>query len=155
MTARTMTRTALVAAALATAGLLSAAPPSPQAAIQTRQANFKKMGTAMKALGDQLKADAPAKPVMLPAAQTIAATAKAQGGLFPPGSGASAGIKTDALPAIWSDKANFDGQMAKLVTESAKLVSVVNGGDVTAIRAQQKATGAVCGGCHKQFRADT
>ena len=145
-------------AALATVGSLAAAPltaPSPQDAITQRQTGFKKMGGAMKALNDQLKGDAPAKAIMLPAAQTIAATARVQGGLFPAGSGASAGIKTDALPGIWTDRATFDGQMTKLVAESAKLVTAVNGGDATAIRAQFKVVGATCGGCHRQFRADT
>jgi cytochrome c556 len=33
-------------------------------------------------------------------------------------------------------------------------VTVVNGGDLAAIRVQAKATGATCAGCHRQFRAD-
>ncbi|SDC27868.1 Cytochrome c556 [Sphingomonas sp. YR710] len=131
-----------------------AAAPTPQAAIATRQAGYKKMGAAMKALNDQLKSDAPAKAVMLDAARTIAATAPEQPKLFPAGSGASAGVKTDALPSIWTDRATFDSKMRQLLTESAKLVTVVNGGDVAAIRAQAKATGATCAGCHRQFRAD-
>lgn len=164
MAARTITHVtithvtlfAAAGAALVSAGLLAAAPPpTPQAIIQARQAGFKKMGGAMKALGEQVKADAPARPVMLAAAQTIAAAAREQGRMFPPGTGASAGVKTDALPAIWSDKANFDAQMARLVVESGKLATVAAGGDLDAIRLQAKATGAVCGGCHRQFRADT
>lgn len=140
----------------ALAGLaLAAAAPAPQAAIAARQAGFKKMGAAMKALNDQLKGDAPAKPAMTAAAQTIAATAREQGKLFPAGSGPGAGVKTDALPGIWSDRATFDGQMAKLIAESAKLVTVTNGGDAAAIRVQAKATGASCAACHRQFRADS
>lgn len=131
-----------------------AAAPTPQAAIAARQAGYKKMGAAMKALNDQLKSDAPAKAVMLDAARTIAATAPEQPKLFPAGSGASAGVKTDALPSIWTDRATFDAKMSQLLTESAKLVTVVNGGDVAAIRVQAKATGATCAGCHRQFRAD-
>lgn len=139
--------------ALAMAGMPAAAP-SPQAAIAARQAGFKKMGGAMKALGEQLKGDTPAKDVMVGAARTIAATAREQGKLFPAGSGASAGVHTDALPNIWTDRATFDGQMARLVTESGKLLTIAGGSDVAAIRAQAKATGAACGGCHRQFRAD-
>lgn len=156
MTVRRFTIIALATLALS-ATALAATPASltPQAAITTRQAGFKKMGAAMKALNDQLKADAPAKAVMVASAQTIAMAAREQGKLFPAGSGASAGVKTDALPAIWSDRANFDAQMSKLVAESAKLVTVTNGGDAAAIRVQTKATGAVCGGCHRQFRAET
>lgn len=147
----------LAIAATAIAASLTAAPPPPsaQAFIAARQAGFKKMGAAMKALNDQLKGDAPPKAMMLTEAQTILAAAREQGKLFPAGSGISAGVKTDALPNIWSDRATFDGQMSKLVGETNKLVATTSGGDITAIRAQAKATGAVCGGCHRQFRADS
>lgn len=131
-----------------------AAAPAPKAAIAARQAGYKKMGAAMKALNDQLKSGAPVKATMVAAAQTIAATAREQSRLFPAGSGPTAGLSTDALPNIWTDRATFDGQMAKLIAESGKLVGVVNGGNVDAIRAQAKATGGTCAGCHRQFRAD-
>jgi cytochrome c556 len=144
-------------AALLMVGTLGAAPaaPNPKAAIAARQAGYKKMGAAMKALNDQLKTDAPAKAVMIAAAQTIATTAREQPKLFPAGSGSTAGVATDALPGIWTDRATFDGQMGKLIAESGKLVAVTNGGNAHAIRAQAKATGGTCAACHRQFRADT
>lgn len=143
--------------AMTTASMLVAAPaaaPSPQAVIATRVAGFKKMGGAMKAINDQIKSGAPAKDVMLDAAKTIAATAREQGKLFPAGTGPAAGVKTDALASIWTDRATFDGQMNRLVAESGKLATIAAGGDAEAIGAQVKATGAVCGACHRQFRAD-
>jgi cytochrome c556 len=90
---------------------------------------------------------------MVAAAQTLAATAREQPRLFPVGSGPTAGVPTDALPNIWTDRATFDGQMAKLITESGKLVGVVNGGNADAIRAQTKATGGTCAACPSQFRS--
>jgi cytochrome c556 len=149
---------AAVLAAVVPALALAAAPaaaPSPQAAIAARQAGFKKMGAAMKALNDQLKSGAPAKDVMENAARTVALTAREQAKLFPAGSGASAGVKTDALPNIWTDRATFDALMGRLATESGKLQAVTGGGDAAAIGAQAKATGAACGACHRQFRADS
>ena len=155
ITIRKFTAIATAMAALSMAGSLAAAPaPSPQDIVATRQAGFKKMGAAMKALNEQLKGNAPAKNVIVAAAQTIAPTAREQAKLFPAGSGPAAGIKTDALPNIWTDRGTFDAQMNKLLVESARLVTVTNGGDMNAIRAQAKATGAVCAGCHRQFRAD-
>ena len=138
-------------AALATA---AAPAPSPQAAVAARQAGYKKMGAAMKALNDQLKSDAPAKAAMIGAAQILAGTARAQPGQFPAGSGPKPGLKTDALPTIWSNRAAFDAQMTKLLAETGKLLAVANSGNVAALRVQAKATGAVCSGCHRQFRAD-
>jgi len=160
MTISRTTRFFLIAApaALLVTGTLAAAPaaaPSPQAAIAARQAGYKKMGAAMKAINDQLKTDAPAKAVMSPAAQTLAATAREQPKLFPAGSGPTAGVKTDALPNIWTDRKTFDAQMAKLIAESGKLVAVMNSGNIDAIRAQAKATGGTCAACHRQFRQDT
>jgi cytochrome c556 len=154
-TLKTVQAASLVAFTLAIGSTLTAAAPSPQATVATREAGFKKMGGAMKALNEQLKSDAPAKAVMLAAARTIATEARAQSKLFPAGTGPSASVKTDALANIWTDKATFDGQFKRTIAESDKLVSVVNGGDIGAIRAQVKATGGTCSTCHKQFRADT
>lgn len=144
-----------VSATVLTSTLAASAAPSASAVVESRQAGFKKMGGAMKALGTQLKSGAPAKATMVAAAQTVATTARAQGKLFPSGSGPATGLKTEALPNIWTDRATFDAQMAKLVTEADKLVAASNTGDATAIGAQMKATGAVCGECHRKFRKET
>lgn len=156
-TFKTLTIGAITLTATALAGSLAAAPtagPSPQAAIAARQAGYKKMGAAMKLINDQLKTDAPAKAAMATAAQTIATTAQQQPRLFPAGSGPGDSVHTDALASIWTNRATFDGQMNKLLVESRKLVTVMNGGNIDAIRAQAKLTGGTCAGCHRQFRAD-
>ena len=142
---------ALAAATLADA----AAAPSATAVIAAREAGFKKMGKAMKALSEQLKSGAPSQKIMQDAALVIAVTAPKQGKLFPAGSGPAPGVKTEALPAIWTNRAEFDAKMAALVTESGKLVAATKTGNAAAIGAQFKATGATCGACHKQFREDT
>jgi len=131
---------------------IAASPAS--TAITTRQANFKKMGGAMKVLKDQLASGTISKPQAVAAAKTLAATGRAQAGLFPNGSGASAGVKTDALPAVWSNRAVFDGQMKAFIAQADKLVAVAGTGNADAIGAQFKAVGGTCGSCHKQFRAD-
>jgi cytochrome c556 len=147
-------KAALLAAA---AGLLASTLPalaaSPQDIVAARKAGFKKMGGAFKTINDQIKRGAVDKPAAVAAAQTIAATARQQGGLFPPGTGPDK-VKTDALPAIWTQKATFDAQMNKLVADSGKLVGAANSGDLATLTAQFKATGAVCAACHKQFRQD-
>lgn len=148
----------LLAVALSTLVLTAMAhadAPDPKAAIVARQEGFKKMGAAMKALKAQLASDTPDKAVMATAAATIRDTAPLQAPLFPSGSGAEAGLKTDALPAIWTDKAKFDSDMVALATEAGKLVATVKDGDKDAIAAQTKAVGGTCGSCHHQFRQDT
>ncbi|WP_295635747.1 cytochrome c [Novosphingobium sp.] len=152
----------LIRAILLTAALpmtaVAAAPadvPGADAAIAARQTGFKKMGGAMKALKLELQNPVPAASVMIESATTIAEAAAGQGKLFPAGSGISATLKTAALPAIWTDRATFDTQMATLVTESARLAVAAKAGDVAAIKAQQASTGAACGACHRQFRAES
>ncbi|HQS68670.1 MAG: cytochrome C [Novosphingobium sp. 28-62-57] len=147
-------RTIAAAIALvAAAGGTFAIAASPADTIAARQANFKKMGGAMKVIKDELAGSAD-KAKMAGAAKTIAAMARAQVPLFPKGTGPGAGVKTDALPAIWTDRATFDGHAKKLIAEADKLVMVSGTGNAAAIGAQFKAVGGTCGACHKQFRAD-
>ncbi|KQM19422.1 c-type cytochrome [Novosphingobium sp. Leaf2] len=136
-----------------TATLATAASPA-ATAIATRHANFKKMGGAMKVLKDQLTSGTIAKPQAVAAARTLAAMGRVQPKLFPAGSGPSSGVKTDALPAIWTDRAAFDGKWKDYTTQADKLLAAANTGDAAPIGAQFKALGGTCGACHKQFRAD-
>ncbi len=157
--ARTPVRATLVALLAATAifaGAVCAAPAmSPKAAIGARQASFKTMGAAMRTLTRQLRDGEPSRPEIAKAAQAIASASREQLHLFPAGSGASAGIPTSALPAVWTQRKAFDAQMARLVQETGKLAATSKGGDLAAIQAQVKATGAVCSACHRQFRSDS
>jgi cytochrome c556 len=152
-----MTRTkpmflTLLAAALMAGGAIATAA-APADTIKARQANFKKMGGAMKALKEELGGGAD-KAKLLAAARTLAATAKLQGALFPAGTGPEAGVKTDALPAIWAQKPAFAAAAGKLVTETDKLAGIAGSGDTAAVLAQFKVVGGTCAACHKQFRAE-
>jgi cytochrome c556 len=62
-------------------------------------------------------------------------------------------VKSAALPAIWSDNAKWTAAAERLQNESNKLYQVSRGGDEAAIKAQIKAVGGACGGCHESFRA--
>lgn len=144
-----------VSAALVAITSTMAIAASPAAtAVTTRQANFKKMGGAMKVLKDQISSGTISKPQAVAAAKTLAATGRAQQKLFPNGSGASAGVKTDALPAIWTNRVAFDGQMKAFVAQADKMVVAASSGNLDAVSAQFKAVGGTCASCHKQFRAD-
>ncbi|MFM9937707.1 MAG: c-type cytochrome [Novosphingobium sp.] len=151
MTRKPLILTVAIAALLAGGAIASAA--SPAETIAARQANFKKMGGAMKLLKEELAGGAE-KAKMLTAARTIAATARQQQGLFPAGTGSGAGVKTDALPAIWTQRPVFDAAAAKLVAEADKLAGVAGTADAATVLAQFKAVGGSCAACHRQFRAD-
>lgn len=139
--------------ALAGGEALAVAAPSASTAIAARQANFKAMGAAMKTLKDELGGGAN-KARMVAAAKTIAAAGRKQAALFPAGTGPSSGIKTDALAAVWTDRATFNAGMNKMIAEADKLAAVAGSGDASAVRTQFAAIGKACGACHRQFRAD-
>lgn len=138
---------------VATMATLAIAAPSASAVIAERQANYKKMGGAMKVIKDKL-AGSPSKAPVVAAAKTLADTARKQAALFPAGSGPSSGVKTDALANVWTDRAAFDGHMKDLVAQTDKLVAAANTGSIPATTEAYKATGKVCSACHKEFRAD-
>lgn len=155
MTRKPLVLAAAMAALVAT-GMVAGAHASagtPADTIAARQANFKKMGGAMKALKDGLAGGAD-KAQLAAAARTIAATARLQQGLFPAGTGPGAGVKTAALPAIWAQRPAFDAAAAKLVAEADKLAGIAASGNGGAVLAQFKAVGGACAACHRQFRVE-
>lgn len=142
------------AAAPAPAAAQPAAPAAPtvQQVIETRQANLKDLGKNFKAINDQTKASTPDMAVIGPAADAVKAHAAEIGNWFPAGSGAEAGVKTAALPAIWSDPATFEAAVAKLQQEAGALQTAAASGDAAQVKAQFPKTGGACKNCHDTFR---
>lgn len=127
---------------------------APQAAVETRRAGFKKMGAAMRIINDQFKAATPEAARLAASAQDIAALAPQVAGWFPAGSDAASGFETDALDYIWKERAKFDQLAGQLAKDSQALAAAAAAGDLAVLRAQVRTVGAVCGTCHRSFRAD-
>jgi len=121
-------------------------------AVAARQSNFKQLGQANKALSDELKKGSPDKGVVTANAQKVATLTAQIPTWFPKGSGPEAGVKTAAKPEVWGDAAGFSAAANRSSGEAAKLRQVALGGDFDAIRAQARATGAACKGCHDKYR---
>lgn len=138
----------------AVAGLLAlgvaASAATPDQVIAERRAGYKHVGEVFKAMKDGIAAGADVTQ-FAPGAGEIAAWAKKVPTLFPPGTESGGG--THALPEIWSDTAGFDKLAGDLATQAAKLQTAAASGDKAAFAAQFKATGAVCGQCHRTYRA--
>ncbi|MCX9148537.1 c-type cytochrome [Erythrobacter sp. WG] len=163
---RTTAPRLLTAAALA--GVLSAASAGladravaqgqakPSAAalakVTERQENFKAIGGAFKAVRGELEKDSPDYALIAAKAGDINARARRVGGLFPAGTSTASGIKTEALPAIWSKPDAFKAAAQKLVDESGKLKTAAATRNKQAVAAQAMALGGACKGCHDQFR---
>ena len=70
------------------------------------------------------------------------------GDLFPDGSGEG---KTEAAPAIFTDRAGFEGKISEFGTVLAKVTEAVPA-DLGALQASLKEVGESCGACHKAYR---
>ena len=62
------------------------------------------------------------------------------------------GVKTAALPAIWSEPAKFKEAQENFQNAVQNLVKVSRGGDEGAQKTAIGAVGKTCGGCHQNFR---
>lgn len=132
-------------------GVVAEAQNAPTAIIKERQDLMKSNGASAKALVEMMKGEKPySQDTAHKAALTINENSKKISSLFPPGSGAEAGVKTGALPAIWQNKSDFDAKAKTLEEESAKMVAA---NDEAGVKAQFGAVGKACGGCHQTYRA--
>ena len=122
--------------------------------IEARQGHLKKIGKAFKAISDQFKAGSPDLAQIQTAAASVPKEATNMVDWFPEGTGPEAGVKTEALPIIWEDKADFNKKVAAMQEAAAKLDTVAQGGDVAAIATAFKATGGTCKACHDKYRED-
>jgi len=119
-----------------------------------RHEQYEKVGDAFKAMGDQLKSDSPDMAIIQTSAASVSTAIEGIDGWFPEGSGPETGVDTDALPAIWENKADFDQKTADFKASVAELVTATESGDVAVIGAAMKAAGGTCKACHDKYRED-
>jgi cytochrome c556 len=137
---------------LAIGSAVFAAPSvAPATIIESREAGFKAMGAAYKALHDQFASGKPDTAIVQKNSALIASTAPNIVHWFPAGTGPDAG-KTSALPTIWEKPDDFAAAARTLATESARLQMLAAAADMPGAAAQMKAVGGACGACHNSFR---
>lgn len=141
-----MRRTLLAALAVVAGVGASFAADDP---IQARQALMKANGKATKAVVGIMKGATPFNLETVQAAlKQYIETAEKGPALFPPGSDKG---KTEALPAIWAHKADFDARFAKLGADSKAALAAIK--DPATFKADFPPVLKDCGGCHENFRA--
>jgi len=143
----------LGAAALAAIATAAYAQRPPSSVIQTRQAHYKQMGAAMKAINDQLRGGSPDLAAIRPRAALLAHYGVQVLRWFPRGSGPQAGVRTRARPEIWSDWAGFERAGARLLVAARAVNQAARRGDLAAVRAGMPALARACSGCHDDYRA--
>jgi cytochrome c556 len=141
-----MLRSAAVVLALAT---LATAAVSQEDPIAKRQAIFKSFGQASRDPGAMLKGDQPFDlPKVQAALRTYQDGSQKLPDLFPEDS--KTGHDTQALPAIWQDKARFNGMMAKFGQDAGVALASIK--DEASFKAEFPKVLRDCGGCHEAFR---
>ena len=123
-------------------------------AAHMRHENFEKLGAAFKAVIDETKKSDPDKALVQKSTRTMTALATSLPTWFPRGSGVEARPKSEAKANIWTDAAGFTATASASQVQVSKLNQAALSGDMGAVRAQIRATGGSCKGCHDKYRQE-
>ena len=115
--------------------------------VKERQTLLKQFGDLTKPAGGMLRGSVPFDLAQVQAAlDAYVKNTKVLPTLFPAGSGAG----SDALPAIWTNKADFDARFAKLGADAAAARVAIT--DEASFKATFPGVIRNCGGCHDTYR---
>lgn len=121
-------------------------------AIAARQASLDMSSITFRAMGDAMKAGREAKSQSYPAA-ALAKWAKALPRMFPAGSGkGETPTNSQALPAIWRDRAGFDRAAANYADATSRLAALAAANDTAGFTRQLEEVDQACGSCHARYK---
>lgn len=137
----------------ASAGAENHVDKSAAAAVKARQAHMTLYAYNLGQLGAMAKEQTPydAEAAGAAAANLAALAALSQQGYWAEGTGHGTFEGSDALPAIWTDRADFDARMKGLV-DAAQALEGQAGTDLAGLQAGMGDVGKACGACHKLYR---
>ena len=118
-----------------------------------RHEGMEKIGKATKALGREVKTDAPDLATVRSSAATIAGLAPKVSAWFPKGTGPDVG-KTHAKAAIWEKPEDFAAKTRSFQAAAQKFNATATAGDVAAIKAGFADLGKTCKACHDGYRSE-
>jgi cytochrome c556 len=117
--------------------------------IKARREILKTMGKATKEPAAMLKGEAAFDLAKVQSAlKTYQEQAPKLVGMFP--DTAKTGGETEALPAIWENKQDFEGRYPKLAADAKAAEGTIK--DEASFKEQFPKVVANCGGCHKLYR---
>jgi cytochrome c556 len=122
-------------------------------AIAARQVGMDMSVITFHSMVDAMKAGREAKSQGYPAA-ALAKWAKVLPQLFPPGTGeGGTSVSSQALPAIWRDRAGFDQAAANYASATAQLAALASANDTAAFTRQLDKVDDACGSCHARYKS--
>ncbi len=122
--------------------------------IAVRQAHYKDIGKAFKAINDTLKTGTPDLAVIKANAPVVTRLGQQQNkeNWFPAGTQAGQGLQTAAKAAIWQNLADFNAKRTDFANASSTYAAIAAKGDLEAIKAATANVGKTCKGCHETYR---
>ena len=149
-----MTRAALAIALLVSAFAAHGAdPPKPEQVITYRQSLYKVILWNWAPMAEMVKGKRPFEAAEFKQrSERLAFLTRLLDEAYAEGSGQ--GAETDALPAIWENRKDFDAKLADVQRETQTLAGVAAAGDEAKIKEQFVKTAGACKACHDKYRAD-
>jgi cytochrome c556 len=140
---------AVMAATLAMAAA-EAQTPKPEDQLKLRKAAYSLMNYSLGTLDAMTAGKRPFnKEEALRNADLLAQLATIPKGFF--GEGSDKG-ETRAKPEVWTNRADFDAKMDKMIQETGKLAQVAKTGDAAAIKKAVHDVDEACAACHEEYR---
>jgi cytochrome c556 len=122
-------------------------------AIAARQASLDMSSITFRSMGAAMKAGRDAKSQGYPAA-ALAKWAKALPRMFPPGTGqGETSASSQALRAIWQDRAGFDRAASNYVSATALLAALAAANNTAGFSKQLEEVDQACAVCHAFYKA--
>ena len=137
---------------LATSASVSAHGDHTEGLIKERKKGFKVMGKSMRAMGKMMKSGDVDMTVVADKVKAIKVQSLKLTNWFAQES-SNKTHSTDALPAIWSDKADF-AEKTKALQDAAKDIESRLKGDDFQLKAAMLQLKKTCGSCHDKYKAD-
>jgi cytochrome c556 len=147
-----MDRRWILAAAIGVGATLcsQAQQVKPEDQLKLRKAAFSLMNYSLGNLDAMAEGKRPyVKEEAIRYADLLAQLATMPKGFF--GEGSDKG-ETRAKPEVWTNRADFDAKMDKMVSEAARLPQTARSGDAAALKKVVHDVDAACGACHDDYR---
>jgi cytochrome c556 len=121
-------------------------------AVAARQASLDMSSITFRLMGDAMKAGREAKSQGYPAS-ALAKWAKVLPRMFPSGTGkGETSAETQALPAIWQDRAGFEKAAANYAAATARLAALAKANDTAGFTKQLDEVNQACAVCHGRYK---
>jgi cytochrome c556 len=141
-------------AALALGGMCTLAwAATPAETVIERQNVYKAVGRSNKAIRDELQKPTPSLAVIRTNAAILHRSARRTGQLFSRGTGQETGVRTSALPNIWTQFADFRSKHIQFVSDARDVERASRGNNIDTVKVAMQKLGGNCKGCHDMYKS--